>query len=206
MGLITVKNIVFDMGGVLIDFNLERTVKEYFPQEDRELLKEKAFMSHYWRDLDSGEYVFSDVIPMILKEIPEKYHEKISEMFTDFYPYMPVVEKMYDFIKKLKDAGYKIYLLSNATPRVFDHYFDIPAFSLMDGLFVSALYKMLKPDRKIYETFCNQFGLVAEECFFIDDMPENINGALSAGMKGFVFKNFDLNALTEALNKENVIF
>ncbi len=204
--MITVKNIVFDMGGVLLDFNLERTVCEYFPEEDRPLLKEKVFMSHYWRDLEGGEILFNEAIPEVLKEIPEKYHEKVSEMLTDFYPYMPVFEEMYPFIKRLKPAGYKTYLLSNATPRVFDHYFDIPALSLMDGLFVSALYKMLKPDKIIYETFCRQFNLVPEECFFIDDVKANIDGALSVGMKGYVFENFDLNSLKTALNNENIIF
>lgn len=204
--MIIVKNIVFDMGGVLLNFNLEKTVKEYFPEEDVDLLKEKVFMNHYWRDMDGGYIQFDEAITRILPDIPSKYHSKVTEMLTDFYPYMPLYEEMYDFIKRIKNAGYRVYLLSNATPRVFDHYFDIPAFSLMDGLFVSSLYKMLKPSPDIYNKFCEQFKLRAEECFFIDDVAENINGAKSIGMKGYILLPHNLSDLEKALNEENVIF
>ena len=98
-----------------------------------------------------------------------------------------------------------MYLLSNATPRFFDRYLDIPALTLMDGYFISALYKLLKPQREIYEAFCNKFSLKAEECFFIDDMPQNIQGAKDYGMSGFVFKK-DIQALEKALNDEGVEF
>ena len=201
-----VKNIVFDMGGVLIDFNFKRTMNEYFPKEYHDILKQKVFGGELWRELDKGTLKSEDVIPVILPQIPEETRLLISQMVNDFYPYMPPFENMFDFVKRLKDAGYKVYLLSNATPRFFDRYLDIPAITLMDGMFISCVYKLLKPQKEIYEAFCEKFNLVPEECFFIDDMPENIEGAKAYGMKGFVFKAPDTCELEKALNNEGVYF
>ena len=201
-----VKNIVFDMGGVLIDFNFQKTLKEYFPEKYHEVLNREVFMNSIWQDLDGGFLRSDDAIQMILPKIPEETRELVSEMVNDFYPYMPPFPQMYDFIKRIKTAGYPVYLLSNATSRVFDHYLNIPSLTLMDGFFISALYKLRKPQREIYEAFCNKFSLKPEECFFIDDMPQNIEGARAFGMKGHVFKITDIEALEKALNNEGVLF
>ena len=72
--------------------------------------------------------------------------------------------------------------------------------------FISALYKLLKPQKEIYEAFCNKFGVKAEECFFIDDLPANIEGARKCGMQGFVFDTKDLAELENQLNALGVKF
>lgn len=194
------------MGGVLIDYNPEKTINTYFPQKYHDVLFKEVFGNELWHKLDGGFLRYDEVIPDILPKIPEETRTLIKEMLTDFYPYMPPFPEMYDLIKKIKSAGYKVYLLSNATPRFFDRYLDVPALTLMDGFFISALYKLLKPQQEIYEAFCKKFSLNAEECFFIDDMPKNIQGAKDYGMKGHVFKYPKLDALVETLNTEGVIF
>ncbi len=200
-----IKNIVFDMGGVLIDFNFERTLNECFAPEHHDILNRLVFKNPVWREFDAGIRRTDDYTAEVLPKLPPETRELITEMLSDFYDYMPPFPYMADFVKRLKDAGYNVYLLSNATPRFFDRYLDIPAISLMDGMFVSCLYKLLKPQPEIYEAFCNKFSLKAEECFFIDDMPENIKGAVDYGMSGFVYKK-DLQALELALRDAGVSF
>lgn len=203
--MLLIKNIVFDMGGVLIDFNFDRTLKEYYPEKYHDILNQLVFKNDVWRRMDGGFERSDDVIARVVPLLPEETRQLMSGMISDFYPYMPAIDGMADLIKRLKKAGYSVYLLSNATPRFFDRYLDIPALTLMDGYFISALYKLLKPQREIYEAFCNKFSLKAEECFFIDDMPQNIQGAKDYGMSGFVFKK-DIQALEKALNDEGVEF
>lgn len=203
--MLLIKNIVFDMGGVLIDFNFDRTLKEYYPEKYHDILNQLVFKNDVWRRMDGGFERSDDVIARVVPLLPEETRQLMSGMISDFYPYMPAIDGMADLIKRLKKAGYSVYLLSNATPRFFDRYLDIPALTLMDGYFISALYKLLKPQREIYEAFCNKFSLEAEECFFIDDMPQNIQGAKDYGMSGFVFKK-DIQALEKALNDEGVDF
>ncbi len=200
-----IKNIVFDMGGVLIDFNFDRTLKEYFSEEHHAVLNEHVFKNEVWRRMDAGIDRSDDVIPGILPKLPEETRSLMAEMISDFYPYMPPIEGMEVLIQRLKDAGYNVYLLSNASPRFFDRYLDVPALTLMDGYFISALYKLLKPQGEIYEAFCNKFSLKPEECVFIDDMPENIQGAKDYGMEGFVFKK-DIPELVNALHSLGVKF
>lgn len=201
-----VKNIVFDMGGVIIDLDLKRTLREYFPEKYHEAILEKIFLSEEWRQMDGGFMRFDEAIPGMLSHFPEELHPLLTEMITDFYPYMPPIREMESFISRLKSAGYKVYLLSNATPRFFDEYLNYPALTMLDGYFISALYKLLKPQKEIYEAFCNKFSLKPEECFFIDDMPVNIQGATDYGMKGFVFDTRDFSGLEKALNDESVYF
>ena len=193
------------MGGVLIDFNFDRTLKEYYPEKYHDILNQLVFKNDVWRRMDGGFERSEDVIKRVIPQLPEEIRELMTGMISDFYPYMPAIDGMADLIIRLKKAGYSVYLLSNATPRFFDRYLDIPALTLMDGYFISALYKLLKPQREIYEAFCNKFSLKAEECFFIDDMPQNIQGAKDYGMHGFVF-NKDINELEKALNAHGVEF
>lgn len=201
-----VKNIVFDMGGVLIDLDLKRTLSEHFKPEHQQLLLEKVFNSRAWRDMDAGVRRAEEVIPWLLPQLPEETRPLMAQMINNFYPYMPPITYMEDFILRLKKAGYKVYLLSNATPRFFDVYQNYPALCMLDGYFISALYKMLKPQREIYEAFCKKFSLKPEECFFIDDMPVNIEGAKAYGMKGFIFDTKDVIGLEKELNANGVIF
>ena len=203
--MLLIKNIVFDMGGVLIDFNFDRTLNEYYPEEYHNIINELVFKNEIWRRMDAGLERSSDVIERVVPQLPEEVREGMSAMISDFYPHMPPVEGMADLITKIKEAGYSVYLLSNATPRFFDRYLDVPALTLMDGYFISALYKLLKPQREIYDAFCNKFSLKPEECFFIDDMPQNIEGAKDYGMSGFVFEK-NIPALKNALNAAGVEF
>lgn len=201
-----IKNIVFDMGGVLIDLNLDRTLNQYFKKEYHDLIYNEVFNSQTWRNMDAGIERAEDVTSRMLEHLPEETHSLLKEMISNFYPYMPPLPYMEEFILRLKKAGYKVYLLSNATPRFFDEYQNVPAICLLDGFFISALYKLLKPQPEIYEAFCNKFNLKAEECFFIDDMAVNIEGARNYGMKGFVFDTKDLVGLEKELNANGVIF
>lgn len=193
------------MGGVLIDFSFSRTLNEFYSPEHHKALNELVFENNVWRDMDGGFDRSEDVIKRVVPQLPEETRALMSQMISDFYPYMPPIEGMAALITRLKKAGYKVYLLSNATPRFFDRYLDYPALTLMDGYFISALYKLLKPQPEIYEAFCNKFKVKAEECFFIDDMPANIDGAKNYGMSGFVFKK-DINELETALKEAGVKF
>ena len=193
------------MGGVLIDFSFSRTLNEFYSPEHHKALNELVFENNVWRDMDGGFDRSEDVIKRVVPQLPEETRALMSRMISDFYPYMPPIEGMAALITRLKKAGYKVYLLSNATPRFFDRYLDYPALTLMDGYFISALYKLLKPQPEIYEAFCNKFEVKAEECFFIDDMPANIDGAKNYGMSGFVFKK-DINELETALKEAGVKF
>ena len=97
------------------------------------------------------------------------------------------IDGMYDLVAELKSMGYGIYLLSNASVRQHDYWPRIPASRFFDGKLISADHHVIKPQPEIYRLCLEKFGLQAEECFFIDDAPANVEGALCCGIPGVVF-------------------
>ena len=88
---------------------------------------------------------------------------------------------------QLKQAGYGVYLLSNASVRQHEYWPRVPGSALFDGTLISADVKLVKPQPEIYRLLLEKFSLTAQECFFIDDSPANIEGALMCGIPGAVF-------------------
>lgn len=199
-----IKNIIFDMGGVLIDYNPEKTLYGMFDRETADILLKEIFRNQVWSDKDRG-IIFPDEIMAQKKDaVPAEVYEKTAEMVNNFYPYMPPFEKMYDLVKQLKDNGYGIYLLSNASSDFHVRREGIPALSLFDGVLISADYKLLKPEKEIYLALFEKFSLNPEECYFIDDVQKNIDGARAAGMDGHCYYHGDVEILKEALKEKGV--
>lgn len=200
-----IKNIIFDMGGVLIDYNPEKTLYGMFDKETADILLKAVFRNQLWSDKDRGIITPAEIMEKVKPEIPEAVFEKVSEMVDNFYPYMPPFEKMVGFIETLKEKGYGIYLLSNASSDFHERRKDIPALGLFDGVIVSADHKLLKPEKEIYEKLYETFSLNPEECFFIDDVQANIDGAAATGMQGHCYYHGDLEILKQDMRKRNII-
>ena len=97
------------------------------------------------------------------------------------------VAGMAELVEELKNNGYGIYLLSNASIRQHEYWPQIPGWQFFDGKIISADEKVMKPHPDYYLRALEKFGLTPGECFFIDDVPANIEGALYCGIPGVVF-------------------
>ena len=107
-------------------------------------------------------------------------------------------------VKELKEKGYGVYLLSNASFRQPEYWNRVPGSQYFDGTMVSAFVKRVKPEHEIYELFYVRFGLDPRECLFIDDSIANIEGAEHAGMDGIVFHG-DVQELRGALKEKGIL-
>lgn len=200
-----IRNIIFDMGNVLIHYVPEVFLERIsVPEEDRPLLLREVFGSVEWIQMDRGTLSFEDGLAAICRRLPEGLHASARELTLNWWRrWLLPVEGMADLVRELKGLGYGIYLLSNAKldlPLYFDR---IPGSECFDGKIVSADWKLLKPQPEIYETLLREYGLQAEECFFIDDLNINVEGAWFAGMDGAIFDG-DLPPLRRALNDASV--
>lgn len=200
-----IKNIIFDMGGVLIDYNPEKVIYGIFEKETADILLKEIFRNSLWNDKDRGIIFPAEIMEKVRDRIPAEVFERVSGMVDNFYPYMPPFEKMYGFVKMLKDKGFGIYLLSNASPDFHERRNGIPALSLFDGVIISADHKLLKPEKEIYEKLYETFSLLPEECFFIDDVPANIDGAAATGMQGHCYYHGDLDVLIADMKERKII-
>lgn len=183
------KNIIFDMGNVLIGFDPELSLQLYFDNDnDRAIIRRELFQGPEWEMGDCGIITNEERYEPVSRRVPKYLHAQLKKCVYEWNSTLNVIPGAAEFCEEVKNKGYHIYVLSNADNN-FHKYFPIfQEESYFDGVMVSADEHMLKPDVKLYEHFLNRFHLKAEECLFIDDRPENIAGAEKAGITGFVFQ------------------
>lgn len=182
--------IIFDLGKVLVDFHpVEGMKKIGFPDEAIKAFEENIF---------SGLWEECDAMPLSDKEIRDKFknavpgYEKYVDLLWDnITSVTSVYDYSYDWLKSLKERGYKIYILSNFGQCAFEINSKLYNFlELADGKVVSYAVSMVKPDRKIYEYLIETFKIEPEKAVFLDDREVNIKAAIECGLKGIVFENY----------------
>ena len=184
-----IRNIVFDMGQVLIHWDPAWMIaRQGYEGEDALTLQREVFGEAEWQGLDRGTLSPEAALETILPRLPEHLHP-IAEHFVRAWWEEPLwpVDGMAALVRELKGLGYGIYLLSNATSCLHQYFHRIPGSECFDGLLVSGDVKLLKPQAEIYQRLFETYGLKPEECFFIDDNSSNMEGAHRAGMPGVVF-------------------
>lgn len=188
----TIKNIIFDVGMVLIDFCWEKHCRSLgFSNEVIAAFDKKMIHSKYWDMLDEGSITTKEAIDKFIEAMPQ-YEKEIklfwekTEGFVQEYAYAAPL------VKELQDEGYRVYLLSNYPLDMYKlHWPTFEFFKLVDGYVVSAPEKMKKPDKAIYELLCTRYALTASECIFIDDRQENVDAAIAVGMESVLFTGYD---------------
>lgn len=199
-----IRNILFDMGNVLIYFDRNLFMDRLgVTDEDKKLLMQEVFLSVEWVRMDRGSMIESDAVASCCARLPKQLHEAAAKLIAMWdRPILPI-PGMYELIEELKAKGYGIYLLSNASLRQHEYWPRIEASRFFDGTLISADEGIVKPQPEIYRLILERFGLTAEECFFIDDVPANIEGALYCGIPGAVFHN-DVSLLRSQLRAAGV--
>ena len=185
-----IKNIIFDFGGVLLDWNPSYLYKSYFNNDEE--------MEHFLADICNGEWnirqdagrPFAEAVKELQAKFPE-YAEAI-QMYDDDWEKMLKCElpESIDLLKELKFMGYGIYGLTNWSAEKIGYAFaNYSFFSLFDGIVVSGVEKVVKPDRKIYEILLERYSLKPGECVFIDDNQDNVDMAKVLGINAIRFDN-----------------
>lgn len=185
-----IKNIIFDFGGVLLDWNPRYLYKSYFNNDEE--------MEHFLADICNGEWnikqdagrPFAEAVKELQSKFPE-YAEAI-QMYDDDWEKMLKCElpESIDLLKELKSMGYGIYGLTNWSAEKIGYAFaNYSFFSLFDGIVVSGVEKVVKPDRKIYEILLERYSLKPGECVFIDDNQDNVDMAKVLGINAVRFDN-----------------
>lgn len=199
-----IKHVVFDMGGVLIRFDPPCFISRLgITGEDADLLQREVFRSAEWVKLDHGTITEEKAVARMCGRLPEHLHDAAAKLVAMWdRPILPI-EGMVDLIAELKQAGYGIYLLSNASTRQHEYWHRIPGSEYFDDTLISADVKLIKPDHAIYRLMLRKFGLRGEECVFIDDLPANIEAAVDCGINGVVFHG-DASILRKELRRMGV--
>ena len=192
------KNIIFDFGNVVGSFDADYILNHYADNnEDFQILADAIF--HNWPALDAGTVDYDQVAAETIAILPNRLKETARDFYDNWFQYVNPLPDTWDFIHELKAAGYSIYLLSNASTRfaeVAKQYYSI--LNEFDGIVFSAPLKLAKPDPAIYRYLFDTYQLKPEECFFLDDLAENIAAGQALGMNGLVFTG-DIQTVKDAI-------
>jgi putative hydrolase of the HAD superfamily len=197
-------NIVFDMGGVLMDWDPVKISLALCPDpDDAALLRKAVFDSREWGWVDAGAIAPETVAWTAQLKLPERLHELAETFALRWHVAFDPLPAMGELVRELKADGYGVYLLSNAGP-TFEEYRDrIPAIDAFDGILVSCYEHVVKPDEAIYQLFCERYGLEPASCLFVDDLRRNVVGAQRAGMQGYRYDG-DVEALRAFIRAQEV--
>ncbi len=197
-----IKNVVFDFGGVLIDWEIRHLYRSIFddPNEMETFLSE-AFTFEANHRLDAGE-AFHDVIAELQNKFPH-YHEPLEAILTRWPETLGgEIEGTVKILECLYQQGTPLYGLTNWSAETFKYAEEFPFMRRFKGITVSGQVKLAKPDPRIYHRLLNDFSLIAEECLFIDDRSDNVMIAKDLGFQAIQFT--DPALLNKALNELNV--
>lgn len=205
-----IKNLVFDLGNVLLGFDPEKLVQKYILEPDRaKLVFENIFKSDEWIELDRGTIKEQEAIRKMTNRMPDEA-EIIKEIFDNWPSILIPISENISILKELRKLNINIYVLSNFHQRAYEIMLkQQDFFKAFDGGIVSCYVKQVKPELDIYKTLLSKYNILPEETLFIDDMFVNIAAAKQLGIYTIHYKNtqdflsklkeFGVMAMTENL-------
>ena len=180
-----IRNIVFDIGRVLVGFEWMDYVRSMFDEETAEAVTRAMWAPGRWEELDRGILSEEEILNRFYQADPD-HREELFRAYDRVGECVTRLDYAIPWIRSLKDRGLGIYYLSNYSEHLMrqnPEALDFLAF--MDGGVFSCFAKAIKPEENIYLTLFETFGLDPKECLFIDDRTENIEGARKAGIPSY---------------------
>jgi 2-haloacid dehalogenase len=184
------KTVVFDFGGVLIDWNRRYLYRKIFENEAEMEWFLRNVCSDSWNNLQDEGYPFSETIPELQMKFPE-YCDKIAIYETRWAEMVggPITGTV-EILKEIKAKNFPVYGLTNwgadTFPIVFKQFEFLRS---LDGIVVSGDEKVVKPFPEIYNILINRYNIDPESCIFIDDNYLNIQSAKKIGFKTIQFES-----------------
>ena len=187
-----IKNIVFDVGKVLVYFEPEWIMNKLgFDEETKAVLRKTMFEDPLWNEVDRGVMTTDELVTAFAKNAPA-YEKEIRETYLHVGDSIELLPHAVEWTASLKERGYHLYIISNYGEYTLEQTKDKMDFlQYMDGAIFSYQYQIIKPDARIYEQLLKNYDLQAKECVFIDDKAENVEGAKAVGYQGVVFTTYE---------------
>ncbi len=181
----TVHNIVFDIGNVLVRWEPLKVIQRVFLNVDAQALFQA--MRPIWLDLNLGKLTEEEAVLQYenLLNFPK---EKFQQLMLGFKESQTPIEGSLELLKELNQLGYSLFSITDNIHEIMAYHRQHSAFTeYFKDIIVSADLGVLKPDPKIYQNLIDKHQLKAEECVFFDDLLTNVEGAKAVGMHAFLF-------------------
>ncbi len=185
-----IRNIVFDFGQVLINFQPEGYLRGLFPHHPQiGLLQTAIFGSPEWVMLDRGVIDQPEAQLRLTNQHPH-FKEEITAAFANWFEMLTPIEANVALLPQIKEQGYGLYVISNFHGAAYEYIEErYDWLKLFDGMILSYQHQVLKPEPRIYRELLERYQLRGEECLFIDDVSANVEGARQTGIKAIHYQS-----------------
>ena len=185
-----IRNVIFDLGGVVFDWNPDHIVSRVQPvPELRAALKEALFGHADWRLFDRGALTEPEIVQRLQQRLGATQTE--VEVILDAVR-NSLVEKpeTLELLRALQGRGTPLYCLSNMPASIYTHLRQRHSFwDVFHGIVISGEVQMMKPEPEVFLHLLEKYGLRPEETVFIDDSLANIEAAKGVGLRTIWFKD-----------------
>jgi putative hydrolase of the HAD superfamily len=185
----TVKQIIFDLGGVLIEWGPQKIVESFSSDKTLQEKVLKEILQHPdWLELDRGSFTESEAVQKISAR-SELTASTIRDVFTTVRRSFIAIDETVALLKQLVEQGIPCYALSNMSSENYTFLLKTHNFlEYFSGIVISGQEKLIKPDLALYQLMCERYALQPAETLFIDDMLANCQAAETLGMEVLHFK------------------
>jgi putative hydrolase of the HAD superfamily len=186
----TIQNAVFDLGGVLFEWQPKKTLARlYADQALQQKIMQEILLHQDWRDLDRGLIDEQQA----LDRFQARTHLPTAELQTLMYEIrqgMVPMEQTWDIIDWLSKQNITLYILSNMSLNTFALLTKrFQRWNKFKGVIISAHHGLMKPEKEFFNFLLTQYNLSAKQTVFIDDLAENVQGATDTGLHAILFDN-----------------
>lgn len=182
--------VIFDLGGVLIDYNPRYLFRKVFDNEKKMEDFLKNICTPEWNVAQDAGRPIAEAVAELHARHPDM-HNQISAYYGRWLEMLNgAIEGTVDILGELRTRKTPLYALTNFSSETFPLAWDLFDFlAWFEDILVSGQEKLLKPDPAIYQRLLERNGLRASECVFIDDVPENVAGAEAVGLRAVLFRS-----------------
>ncbi len=196
-----INTIIFDLGGVLIDWNPRYLYRKIFQTEEEVTWFLENICTGEWNDLQDGGRSFEEATKELIQKHPE-WEEPIAAWYGRWQETIAgPIEGTVNILREIKDSKkYRLYALTNWSAETFP--WALENFDFLhwfEGIVVSGIEKTRKPLPEFFQIIFDRYTIKPSEAIFIDDNLHNIEGAKALGMNTITFKSPEqlLKALQE---------
>jgi HAD superfamily hydrolase (TIGR01509 family) len=184
------RNVIFDLGGVVIEWNPERILRRFYADEAlRGTMRAAVFRHSDWLDLDRGTLQEAELVSRVASRTGRPVAE-LEALMDAVRASLETKPETVALLERLHARGVPLYCLSNISSSMFEHLRQWHTFwGVFRGIVISGDLQIMKPEREIFELLLNRYGLEAADTVFVDDNEPNVTAARAVGISGVWFKD-----------------
>lgn len=178
-----INTVIFDIGMVLARFRWKEYLEEFnWTKEIKERVAKATVLSATWNQFDKGVMTWQELYDAFCFN-DEEVEEEIALFFENLGNIVRMYEDSVEWVKSVKESGYKVYILSNYPEYLYEKsQKELRFLEYVDGAVFSFREKTVKPEKEIYQCLLQRYSIQPDEAVFLDDITANLEAAKKYGM------------------------